>query len=54
MPSNRDETRIYNKNKFKLGLFGMNCSGSFATTAPRTATDMPWRTMGSTQRYAVT
>ena len=27
MPQNRDETRIYNKNKFKLGLFGMNCSG---------------------------
>ena len=29
---NRDETRIYNKNKFKLGLFGMNCSGALSLT----------------------
>src|SRR5580704_6153453 len=27
-------TRMQNTNRFKLGLFGMNCSGSFATTAP--------------------
>lgn len=27
-------TRMQNVNRFKLGLFGMNCSGSFATTAP--------------------
>jgi alkanesulfonate monooxygenase SsuD/methylene tetrahydromethanopterin reductase-like flavin-dependent oxidoreductase (luciferase family) len=27
-------TRMQNGNRFKLGLFGMNCSGSFATTAP--------------------
>jgi FMNH2-dependent dimethyl sulfone monooxygenase len=27
-------TRMQNGNKFKLGLFGTNCSGSFATTAP--------------------
>lgn len=27
-------TRMQNANRFKLGLFGMNCSGSFATTAP--------------------
>ncbi|HLI20487.1 MAG TPA: LLM class flavin-dependent oxidoreductase, partial [Stellaceae bacterium] len=27
-------TRMQNRNRFKLGLFGMNCSGSFATTAP--------------------
>jgi dimethylsulfone monooxygenase len=27
-------TRMQNSNRFKLGLFGMNCSGSFATTAP--------------------
>jgi hypothetical protein len=25
---------MQNVNRFKLGLFGMNCSGSFATTAP--------------------
>jgi len=27
-------TRMESGNRFKLGLFGMNCSGSFATTAP--------------------
>ena len=27
-------TRMQGRNRFKLGLFGMNCSGSFATTAP--------------------
>ena len=27
-------TRMQNGNKFKLGLFGMNCSSNFATTAP--------------------
>jgi alkanesulfonate monooxygenase SsuD/methylene tetrahydromethanopterin reductase-like flavin-dependent oxidoreductase (luciferase family) len=27
-------TRMQSANRFKLGLFGMNCSGSFATTAP--------------------
>jgi alkanesulfonate monooxygenase SsuD/methylene tetrahydromethanopterin reductase-like flavin-dependent oxidoreductase (luciferase family) len=27
-------TRLQNANRFKLGLFGMNCSGSVATTAP--------------------
>jgi len=31
-------TRMQNSNKFKLGLFGMNCSGSFATLA-----DERWR-----------
>ncbi len=30
----RQHTRLQNANKFKLGLFGMNCSGSVATTAP--------------------
>lgn len=27
-------TRMQNRNRFKLGLFGMNCSGSVGTTAP--------------------
>src|SRR5437868_13824905 len=27
-------TRMQNGNRFKLGLFGMNCSGSVGTTAP--------------------
>jgi FMNH2-dependent dimethyl sulfone monooxygenase len=28
------QTRMQGPNKFKLGLFGKNCSGSYATTAP--------------------
>ena len=28
------QTRMQNGNRFKLGLFGMNCSGSVPTTAP--------------------
>ena len=34
MPPPTRTTRMQNANRFKLGLFGMNCSGSFATTAP--------------------
>jgi FMNH2-dependent dimethyl sulfone monooxygenase len=30
----RPPTRMQNGNRFKLGLFGMNCSGSVPTTAP--------------------
>jgi alkanesulfonate monooxygenase SsuD/methylene tetrahydromethanopterin reductase-like flavin-dependent oxidoreductase (luciferase family) len=33
-PQARPSTRMQNRNRFKLGLFGMNCSGSVATTAP--------------------
>ena len=32
MWKSRDETRIYNKNRFKLGLFGPNCSGGLSLT----------------------
>ena len=32
MWTSRDETRIYNKNRFKLGLFGANCSGGLSLT----------------------
>ena len=40
MASHRDETRIYNKNKFKLGLFGMNCLGGLSLTkAPQRSLD---------------
>ena len=28
------ENRMTNANRFKLGLFGMNCSTNFATLAP--------------------
>src|SRR6516165_10914431 len=42
MPRNRDETRIYNKNKFKLGLFGMNCSGGLSLTKAPERWDASW------------
>jgi alkanesulfonate monooxygenase SsuD/methylene tetrahydromethanopterin reductase-like flavin-dependent oxidoreductase (luciferase family) len=32
MWKSRDETRIYNRNRFKLGLFGANCSGGLSLT----------------------
>ncbi len=32
MRTGRDQTRIYNQNRFKLGLFGMNCSGGLSLT----------------------
>jgi dimethylsulfone monooxygenase len=34
LSSTKRLTRMQNANRFKLGLFGMNCSGSVATTAP--------------------
>jgi alkanesulfonate monooxygenase SsuD/methylene tetrahydromethanopterin reductase-like flavin-dependent oxidoreductase (luciferase family) len=40
--ANRDETRIYNKNKFKLGLFGMNCSGALSLTKAPERWDASW------------
>ena len=40
---NRDETRIYNKNKFKLGLFGMNCSGALSLTKAPERWDASWQ-----------
>ncbi len=30
MWTSRNQTRIYNANRFKLGLFGMNCSGGLS------------------------
>ena len=42
MPRNRDETRIYNKNKFKLGLFGMNCLGGLSLTKAPERWDASW------------
>jgi dimethylsulfone monooxygenase len=32
MFENRDQTRIFNNNKFKIGVFGMNCSGGLSLT----------------------
>jgi alkanesulfonate monooxygenase SsuD/methylene tetrahydromethanopterin reductase-like flavin-dependent oxidoreductase (luciferase family) len=42
MPRSRDETRIYNKNKFKLGLFGMNCKGGLSLTKAPERWDASW------------
>ena len=42
MNSGRDGTRIYNNNKFKLGLFGMNCSGGLSLTKAPERWDASW------------
>src|SRR5579871_5254132 len=42
IPRSRDETRIYNKNKFKLGLFGMNCLGGLSLTKAPERWDASW------------
>src|SRR5258707_13861069 len=42
MAGHRDETRIYNKNKFKLGLFGMNCLGGLSLTKAPERWDASW------------
>src|SRR3979409_1006254 len=42
MPGSRDETRIYNNNTFKLGLFGMNCSGGLSLTKAPERWDASW------------
>ncbi len=42
MFENRDQTRIYNKNKFKLGVFGMNCSGGLSLTKAPERWDASW------------
>ena len=39
---NRDQTRIYNRNRFKLGLFGMNCSGALSLTKVPERWDASW------------
>ncbi len=42
MATTRDETRIYNNNKFKIGLFGMNCSGGLSLTLAPERWDASW------------
>ena len=42
MAASRDDTRIYNKNKFKIGLFGMNCSGGLSLTLAPERWDASW------------
>ena len=45
MIENRDQTRIYNDNKFKLGLFGMNCSGGLSLTLAPERWNASWDKM---------
>ncbi|MFN3891308.1 MAG: LLM class flavin-dependent oxidoreductase [Beijerinckiaceae bacterium] len=42
MWTSRDQTRIYNGNRFKLGLFGMNCSGGLSLTKAPERWDASW------------
>ena len=42
MPNSRDETRIYNRNRFKLGLFGTNCRGGLSLTTAPERWDASW------------
>jgi len=53
MPRSRDETRIYNKNKFKLGLFGMNCSGGLSLTKAPERWDASWDNNVTAARLAL-
>ncbi|MDP2357373.1 MAG: LLM class flavin-dependent oxidoreductase [Beijerinckiaceae bacterium] len=42
MWTSRSDTRIYNSNRFKLGLFGMNCSGGLSLTKAPERWDASW------------
>src|SRR5262245_11872787 len=39
----REQTRMYGSNKFKLGLFGMNCSNGMTMTKAPERWDHSWR-----------
>ena len=39
----REHTRMYGSNKFKLGLFGMNCSNGMTMTKAPERWDHSWR-----------
>lgn len=42
MWTSREQTRIYNANRFKLGLFGMNCMGGLSLTKAPERWDANW------------
>jgi FMNH2-dependent dimethyl sulfone monooxygenase len=42
MWASRNDTRIYNSNRFKLGLFGMNCRGGLSLTKAPERWDASW------------
>lgn len=48
----RRETRMYGRNRFKLGLFGMNCSGGLTMTKAPERWDASWRNNLAAARLA--
>jgi alkanesulfonate monooxygenase SsuD/methylene tetrahydromethanopterin reductase-like flavin-dependent oxidoreductase (luciferase family) len=52
MAASRDETRIFNANKFKLGLFGLNCSGGLSLTKAPERWDASWDNNATAARLA--
>jgi FMNH2-dependent dimethyl sulfone monooxygenase len=43
MAMERAQTRMFNENRFKLGLFGMNCNGGLTMTKAPERWDQSWR-----------
>ena len=52
MWTSRNQTRIYNANRFKLGLFGMNCSGGLSLTKAPERWDASWENNVKAARLA--
>ncbi len=52
MWTSRAQTRIFNKNRFKLGLFGMNCSGGLSLTRAPERWDASWEHNAQAARLA--
>ncbi|MDB5596123.1 MAG: hypothetical protein JWM36_3084 [Hyphomicrobiales bacterium] len=48
----RDQTRMFNTNRFKLGLFGMNCNGGLTMTKAPERWDQSWRNNVTAARLA--
>ena len=52
MAEGRYQTRIFNQNKFKLGLFGMNCLGGLSLTKAKERWDASWENNVKAARMA--
>src|SRR5262249_9553362 len=48
----RRDTRMYNRNRFKLGLFGPNCSGGLTMTKAPERWDASWENNVAAARFA--
>jgi FMNH2-dependent dimethyl sulfone monooxygenase len=48
----RNQTRMFNANRFKLGLFGMNCNGGLTMTKAPERWDQSWRNNVTAARLA--